>query len=220
MDLAPLQRLSSDHPDAAAIAGDSLAQRIAALAAQLPRIGEEAGPASSVAADLTDILESLGFRLVRLYWQSAAGKAMPVLQVMAEPLSGSPMSVEGCAAISTALSAYLDVQDTVKVVYRLEVSSPGLDRPLTALIDFARWQGFEAKLESQFLIDGQKRFRGLLLGVNELGEVGLALDGREIWLDARQLAKARLLASDALFEAAKRGTLPPPVHFDLDAEEA
>jgi ribosome maturation factor RimP len=220
MDLAPLQRLSSDHPDAAATVGDSLAQRIAALAAELPRIGEEAGPASSVAVDLRDILESLGFRLVRLYWQNAAGKAMPVLQVMAEPLSGLPMSVEGCAEISTALSAYLDVQDTVKVAYRLEVSSPGLDRPLTALIDFARWQGFEAKLESQFLIDGQKRFRGLLLGVNELGEVGLALDGREIWLDARQLAKARLLASDALFEAAKRGTLPPPVHFDLDAEEA
>jgi ribosome maturation factor RimP len=118
----------------------------------IARIGEMIEP--SVAA--------MGYELVRV---QLSGGQRPVLQIMAERTDGSPMTVEDCADISNAVSALLDVEDPLPDAYTLEVSSPGIDRPLTRLKDYSRFAGFEARLETLLPLDGRKRFRGVLLGV-------------------------------------------------------
>lgn len=144
-------------------------------------------------------LEALGFELVRL--GMVGGDGTKTLQVMAERSDGT-MSIDDCEEVSRALSALLDVEDPIEDNYRLEVSSPGVDRPLTRLKDFARWEGFEAKLELVLAVDGQKRFRGILAGV----------EGDEVLLDVEEhgtlgfafsmIHKAKLVLTDALLAAA------------------
>src|SRR5512142_3213797 len=111
---------------------------------------------------LAPVVEAAGFRLVRLRLMGGKRKT---LQVMAERADGS-MNVDDCAQLSRALSDFLEQEDVVEGDYLLEVSSPGIDRPLTRLGDFARWSGHEAKLELNTPIDGRKRFRGILLGLD------------------------------------------------------
>ena len=113
-----------------------------------------------LAAIVTPTIEGLGFELVRLRLMS--GRRM-MLQIMAERPEGG-IEVEDCARISRAVSAVLDVEDPISGEYVLEVSSPGIDRPLTRLKDFERWAGYEAKLETAELIDGRRRFKGVLAG--------------------------------------------------------
>ncbi len=146
-----------------------------------------------LAAIVQPMVEGMGFELVRL--RLMAGKH-PTLQIMAEKPEGG-IEVDDCAAISNAVSAILDVEDPIEDEYTLEVSSPGIDRPLTRLKDFAAWADHEAKLETQDLIDGRKRFKGMLRGVegDELlieipeGTIGLKLD----WL-----VEAKLILTDEL----------------------
>jgi ribosome maturation factor RimP len=142
-------------------------------------------------------VEGMGLRLVRL--RLMGGKRI-TLQVMAEREDGS-MEVEDCARLSRALSAVLDVEDPIESEYRLEVSSPGIDRPLTRLEDFARWEGYEARLETADMIDGRKRFRGRLAGV-EGREVLIEIDDPSvdgaIALDFDWLADAKLVLTDEL----------------------
>jgi ribosome maturation factor RimP len=103
----------------------------------------------------------MGFELVRV---RLMGGQTPTLQIMAERPDGG-IEVDDCAEISTAVSAVLDVEDPITDAYTLEVSSPGIDRPLTRLKDFDTYEGYEAKLETAELIDGRKRFKGVLAGV-------------------------------------------------------
>jgi ribosome maturation factor RimP len=113
------------------------------------------------------------------------------------------MSVDDCADISRTVSALLDVADPIPVAYALEVSSPGIDRPLIERDDFARYAGYEAKIEMANLIDGRKRFRGRLLGVAD-DAVRVALADREVALPLADVVRAKLVLTDELLAAARK----------------
>ena len=159
------------------------------------------------------VIEGMGFELVRLRLQ---GGKTATLQIMADRPEGG-INVDDCAEISTAVSATLDVEDPLEDAYHLEVSSPGIDRPLTRLKDFATFEGYDARLETNQPIDGRKRFKGVLAGVDgdevllnivEHGEtvtVGLNFD---LLSDAKLLLTDELIAL-MLKERKEAGTLPP-----------
>ncbi|HEU0222811.1 MAG TPA: ribosome maturation factor RimP [Paracoccaceae bacterium] len=165
---------------------------------------------------LIPTIESMGFQLVRL---RLMGGRRPTLQVMAERPDGM-MEIEDCAALSRAMSAVLDVEDPIAGEYTLEVSSPGIDRPLTRLADFERWQGWEAKLETEAAIEGRRRFRGILAGI-EGGEVLIEIEAGVIGLDFAGLSDARLVLTDALIAESLKGRRPfDPGDFDeVSAED-
>lgn len=138
-------------------------------------------------------VEGMGFELVRLRFM---GGKRPTLQIMAERPGGG-MEVEDCAELSRALSAVLDVEDPIEADYTLEVSSPGIDRPLTRRVDFVRWEGHEARLETDELIEGRRRFRGVLAGVED-DEILIEIDEGTIGIAFDWLADARLVLTDEL----------------------
>ena len=142
---------------------------------------------------VTPIIEGLGFELVRL---RLMGGKTATLQIMAERPEGG-IEVDDCAAISTAVSAVLDVEDPIEDNYTLEVSSPGIDRPLTRLKDFDAWAGYVAKIETTELIDGRKRFKGEVAGT-EGCEVLIDIDEGTIGLKFDWLAEAKLVLTDDL----------------------
>jgi ribosome maturation factor RimP len=142
-------------------------------------------------------IEALGYELVRV---TLAGNTRKVLQIMAEPKDGRVMSVEDCARVSRAVSAILDVEDPISGAYSLEVSSPGIDRPLTRPKDFDRYAGHEAKIETHEPIEGRKRFKGILKGVAD-ENVKIDSEGAELALPLNQIAKAKLVLTDALIAA-------------------
>jgi ribosome maturation factor RimP len=145
-------------------------------------------------------LQAMGYEIVRIV---ISGKHRPTLQVMAERSDGRPMTVEDCADISRQASAILDVEDPIRSSYTLEVSSPGLDRPLTRPKDFERFAGYEARLETRQPIDGRRRFTGRILGIE--GEtVRLKDEAGEIALPYGQIHKARLVLTDELLKNAAR----------------
>ena len=144
-------------------------------------------------------IEDMGFDLVRVLM---SGQQRRKLQIMAEPLDGSGMTVDHCADISRAVSALLDVEDPIDGAYTLEVSSPGLDRPLVKPRDFERFAGFEAKVEMEQAIDGRRRFSGRLLGFAD-GDVKLVVDGEEMHLPFAGIIKSKLLLTDELIAAAQ-----------------
>ena len=145
-------------------------------------------------------IESLGFELVRI--RLMGGKRI-LLQIMAERPEGG-IEVDDCADISRAVSALLDVEDPISGEYTLEVSSPGIDRPLTRLKDFERYEGYEARLETSELIEGRKRFKGILAGVEE-GEVLIEIDEGTIGLDFDWLVDAKLVLTDDLIAESLAG---------------
>ncbi len=154
-----------------------------------------------IARMIAPTLNDMGFDLVRV---RITGNRRPTLQVMAEPLDGTPMTVDHCAEISRAVSALLDVEDPIDRAYTLEVSSPGLDRPLTRHDDFERFAGFEAKLETRRPIDGRRRFKGWLRGCAADGRVCLDTDdGTEARIDFDDILKAKLVLNDHLLAAAR-----------------
>lgn len=153
-------------------------------------------------------IEGLGFEVVRVRLMGGKTKT---LQIMAERPTGG-IEVDDCAAISNAVSAILDVEDPISDEYRLEVSSPGIDRPLTRLKDFDTWEGYEAKLETQDLIDGRKKFRGTLGGVEE-GEVLIDIPEGTIGLEFDWLADAKLVLTDDLIAETLRARKADPT-FD------
>ena len=173
---------------------------------------------------LTPLIEGMGFELVRLRLMS--GKTM-TLQIMAERPEGG-IEVDDCAEISTAVSALLDVEDPIEDNYTLEVSSPGIDRPLTRLKDFDTWQGYEARLETEELIDGRRRFKGVLAGVedNEV-LINLPSDAGEdvtIGLDFDWLTDAKLILTDELITEMLRqrkaaGTIDETQFDEIETEE-
>jgi ribosome maturation factor RimP len=141
----------------------------------------------------------MGYELVRIA-MSRGG----TLQIMIEPADGRPMDVEDCATLSRALSAVLDVEDPISGAYTLEVSSPGIDRPLTREKDYARWAGHLARVETSQPIDGRRRFKGTLLGLED-GTVKLRLDdGKETGVPLALVARAKLELTDALLDEHRR----------------
>ena len=143
----------------------------------------------------TPVIEDMGFELVRVRYMG--GKSATV-QVMAERAGGG-IEVDECAEISTALSAVLDVEDPIEDAYTLEVSSPGIDRPLTRLKDFDTFEGYDAKLETAELIGGRKRFKGILAGVED-DEVLINVDEGTIGLKFEWLSDAKLVLTDELIK--------------------
>ncbi|WP_424990832.1 ribosome maturation factor RimP [Fluviibacterium sp. S390] len=150
-----------------------------------------------MAAIITPVIEDMGYELVRV---RLMGGKTNTLQIMADKPDGG-IEVDDCARISTAVSAVLDVEDPLEEAYTLEVSSPGIDRPLTRLKDFEAWAGYEAKLETTELIDGRRRFKGLLAGVED-GEVLVEIADQgepvTIGLEFDWLSDAKLVLTDEL----------------------
>lgn len=145
-------------------------------------------------------LDAMGYRVVRVAF---TGGRRPTLQIMAERRDAAAMSVDDCADISRTVSALLDVADPIPVAYALEVSSPGIDRPLIDRDDFVRYAGYEAKVEMSNLIDGRKRFRGRLLGADD-GAVRIAVEDREVALPLAEVVRAKLVLTDELLAAAQK----------------
>jgi ribosome maturation factor RimP len=154
-------------------------------------------------ADLIDpSLTDMGFELVRVQF---TGNTRKTLQVMAERADRVAMTVEDCAQISRAVSALLDVEDPIAGQYLLEVSSPGLDRPLTRKDDFVRFAGFEAKLETAMPVDGRKRFKGRLIGLNEEGAIVIAPEeGGELVVPFSNFVRGKLVLTDDLIKSAEK----------------
>ena len=177
------------------------------------RLITETGVAARVAAIITPVAEEAGLRLVRV---RVTGTNGCTVQIMAERPDGT-MSVEDCEALSRAVSPVLDLEDPIERAYYLEVSSPGIDRPLVRASDFTRWAGHEAKVEMANPVAGRKRFRGVIRGIDE-GPDGAVLaldlpDAKEgegvARLPLADLGEARLVLTDALIrEALRRGEAP------------
>ena len=149
----------------------------------------------------------LNMEIVRI---RVMGGNRPILQIMAEKAGGAPTDVEDCASLSRAMSEVLDVDDPITDRYTLEVSTPGIDRPLTRAGDFERWIGHAAKLELIRPLDNQRRFRGVITGEAD-GKVQIQLDDEtELEAGIDELSKASLILTDELIAAARQsGTLPP-----------
>jgi ribosome maturation factor RimP len=144
-------------------------------------------------------VEELDYDVVRV---QIMGKEQMVIQIMAEPKNGQVMSVEDCSTLSRRISALLEVDDPISGAYTLEVSSPGLDRPLTRLGDFERFQGHEAKIEITQTLGNRHRFKGHILGVKD-GNVRILVDGAEMKILYSDIRKAKLLMTDELISLAE-----------------
>src|SRR5579872_6807416 len=143
----------------------------------------------------------MGYSIVRVAF--TGGGRRPTLQIMAERADEAAMTVDDCADISRTVSALLDVADPVNGAYLLEVSSPGIDRPLVRREDFERFAGFEAKIELSRPVDGRKRFRGKLLGVEgEALRLALEAGAGAVALPLADVARAKLVLTDELLAAA------------------
>lgn len=157
-----------------------------------------------IAGIVQPVIEDLGYELVRLRYM---GGKTPTLQIMADKPDGG-IEVDDCAKISRELGAVLDVEDPIVDEYALEVSSPGIDRPLTRLKDFEAWAGFEVKMETSELIDGRKRFKGELRGVED-DEILVEIPEGIIGLQFDWLVDAKLVLTDELVAESLKGRNDP-----------
>jgi ribosome maturation factor RimP len=173
------------------------------------RITRETGLEARIAHIVEPVVNGLGFELVRV---KVTGLNGMTVQIMAERPDGT-MSVEDCELLSRSISPAIDVADPINREYHLEVSSPGIDRPLTRARDFDEWAGHEAKLELDHAINGRKRFRGVLLGTRE-GAAGIrptdAANVADVWLPLNEIGDAKLVLTDALIKAAPRAAAERP----------
>lgn len=155
-----------------------------------------------IAALAQPVIEDLGFALVAVR-MTGENRACTV-QIMAENPATQRLGLEDCTKISKALSAVMDVEDPVQGHYRLEISSPGIDRPLVRPEDFARYAGFEVKIELDVPLEGQKRFRGMLGGI-ENGLIALDVEGKgKVELPFESVHKAKLVLTDDLIKATSK----------------
>ncbi len=176
------------------------------------RLIRETGLDARIANIVEPVIADLGYRLVRVRISGLNGMTV---QIMAERPDRT-MTVEDCERISRDISPVLDVENPISREYHLEVSSPGIDRPLTRAADFELHAGQEAKIEMAVAVDGRKRFRGIILGLRD-GKVGMRIEAsraaasadagesRDVWLSAADIAEAKLVLTDALIAAAQRG---------------
>lgn len=165
------------------------------MANEIPSLnGLEARIAQQIEPTLTD----LGYDLVRL---SVLGRETPTIQIMADRADGSLIGIEDCEQISHAVGAVLDVDDPIPGAWTLEVSSAGIDRPLTRLKDWDRFAGHLVKAELDLPLNGRKRFSGIITGTRDNAAVIRLDDGEEAVLPIDTIRKARLVLTDALIEA-------------------
>lgn len=156
-------------------------------------------------AIIAPTLESLGYELVRV---AVLGRERPTVQVMADRADGSQITVQDCENISHTLSAVLDVDDPIPGAWSLEISSAGIDRPLTRAKDWNRFAGHLARAETAVPIDGRRRFSGVVLGADDT-EARMRLDdGSEIVLPMNTIRRAKLVLTDALIEATATPSRP------------
>jgi ribosome maturation factor RimP len=160
---------------------------------------------SRLATIVAPALEAMGYELVRV---AVLGRDRPTVQVMADKADGSQITVADCEAISHALSAMLDVEDPIPGAWSLEISSAGIDRPLTRPKDWNRFAGHLARAETIAPIDGRKRFSGVVLGADDTAARMRLDNGSEIVLPLTGLRRAKLVLTDALIEAAATPTRP------------
>ena len=170
-----------------------------------PRLVVEPGAAARVSAVAGPVLEGMGYRLVRI---RISGEAGCTVQIMAERPDGS-MQIEDCEAISRALSPVLDVADPIERAYRLEISSPGIDRPLVRRSDFERYTGHLVKIDMAVAHEGRKRFRGKITGVEGdcvrlLRDDVKGSDDTEVLLVMEDIGEARLVLTDELIAQSMR----------------
>ena len=163
-----------------------------------------------ISAIITPTIENLGYELVRI--RLVQGETS-TLQIMADRKSGE-IDVEDCSIISRDISVLLDVEDPINDAYILEVSSPGIDRPLTRLKDFSNWQGYEVKLETYELINGQRRFKGEIYNI-EKDNITLANNGKFIELNFELISEAKLILTDNLIKDVLRNRKSVKA-FDLE----
>ena len=167
------------------------------------RFISETGVAADVAALIEPALNDMGFRLVRV---TVSGRDGTTVQIMAERPDGT-ITVEDCAEISRNVSPLLDAHDPIAGQYTLEISSPGIDRPMARASDFQAWAGHEAKIETKELVTGRKRFRGIILGLTG-SEVRIEVPpdqgGPEVSLPIGVIAEARLVLTDELIRETLR----------------
>ncbi|KMO12373.1 ribosome maturation factor RimP [Methylobacterium platani JCM 14648] len=185
------------------------------------RLITETGVGARVAQIIEPAIEGLGFRLVRVKVSSQNGCTV---QIMVERPDGT-MSVDECETVSRTISPILDVDDPIGGAYYLEISSPGIDRPLVRAGDFARWAGYEAKVELATPLDGRKRFRGIIRAPQgetvriELPDVKEGLPS-SYDIPLRDIGEAHLVLTDALVrESLRRGSAPPQDDEGDDADE-
>ena len=170
------------------------------------RFMRESGLAAEIASLAEPVIEALGLRLVRVKISAQSGTTV---QIMADRQDGA-ISVDDCALISRRLSPLLDAHDPIPGGYTLEVSSPGIDRPLVRPSDFEDWAGFEAKIELKEMIDGRRRFRGVLEGYED-GEVRLRIALKDydepqiVGLPVAMIGEAKLVMTDSSFETGPVG---------------
>jgi len=158
----------------------------------------------TVLALIEPSVTDLGYEIVRVRFQS---EGRPVLQIMIDRADGADVTVDDCTLVSRTVSVLLDVADPIAGAYELEVSSPGLDRPLTRAKDFQSFSGNEAKVELKTAIDGRRRFRGRLLGLDgDVVRLAAPPDAAEteFALPLEAIAKAKLVLTDELLAAAQR----------------
>jgi ribosome maturation factor RimP len=185
-----------------------------------PRISALIGPAARVEAIIAPVARDLGYRIVRVKITAQNGCT---LQVMAERADGE-FSINDCEALSRAMSPVLDVEDPIKSAYNLEVSSPGIDRPLVRISDFMRWMGHDAKIELNEAIDGRKRYRAFLEAI-EGTELVLRLpdapEGQDpmVRLPLAYVGEARLVLTDELVNEALRRAKAKGSESALDGAE-
>lgn len=147
---------------------------------------------------LEPVIANLGYETVRIM---TIGQVNPTLQVMIDVPDGSrEINVDDCAKVSRALSAVLDEKDPIKDKYSLEVSSPGLDRPLTKPEHFVRFKGYTAKVETINEVDKRKRIKGVILGLDENNNVHIDMDGKKFVVAFDNIAKAKIVITDELWE--------------------
>lgn len=167
------------------------------------RFVSETGVAAEIAALVEPTLNEMGFRVVRV---TISGRNGTTVQIMAERPDGT-MTVEDCADVSRQISPLLDAHDPISGHYTLEISSPGIDRPLVRASDFVAWAGHEAKVETRELVGGRRRFRGLLKGLDGT-EVHLEAPpdqgGPEVKLPVGSILEARLVLTDKLIRETLR----------------
>ena len=155
---------------------------------------------NAIAEIVEPALAAMGYRVIRV---ALGGGRRATLQIMAERIDDAPLTLDDCTLISHSVSALLDVADPIPGAYVLEISSPGIDRPLVRLDDYDRFSGFEARIELGAPVEGRKRFRGRLLGTAG-GDIRLATDAGETRLPFDAVARAKLVITDDLISASER----------------
>jgi ribosome maturation factor RimP len=161
---------------------------------------------AKIAAIIGPSLIDMGYELVRV---SVLGRERPTVQIMADRADGSLIGVEDCEAISHAISALLDVDDPIPGAWTLEVSSAGIDRPLTRLKDWNRFAGHVARAEMHMPVNGRRRFIGVILGADEEFARMRLDDGSDVALPMRDLRRAKLMLTDDLIAAGANPSAPP-----------